>query len=89
LRLPYASVRNPEDLFNDEQLLARGYFHEVEHPELGRTFRYPGSPYLFTGSQWRVTRRPPLVGEHTGEVLSAELGMSAQELAALAAEGVV
>ena len=54
LRLPYASVRNPEDLLDDEQLLARGYFHEVEHPELGRTFRYPGAPYLFNGSPWRV-----------------------------------
>lgn len=89
LRLPYASVRNPEDLFGDEQLLARGYFHEVEHPELGRTFRYPGAPYLFNGSPWRVTRRPPLLGEHSGEILGGELGMSAQELAALAAQGVI
>ena len=89
LRLPYASVRKPEDLFDDEQLLARGYFHEVEHPELGRTFRYPGAPYLFTGSPWRVTRRPPLVGEHTGEILGGELGLGTEELAALAAEGVI
>jgi crotonobetainyl-CoA:carnitine CoA-transferase CaiB-like acyl-CoA transferase len=36
-----------------------------------------------------VTRRPPLVGEHTGEILGGELGMSAEELAALAAEGVI
>ena len=89
LRLPYASVRSPENLFDDEQLLARGYFQEVEHPELGRTFRYPGAPYLFTGSPWQVMRRPPLVGEHTGEILGGELGMSAEELAALAAEGVI
>ena len=89
LRLPYASVRSPENLFDDEQLLARGYFQEVEHPELGRTFRYPGAPYLFNDSPWRVTRRPPLLGEHTGEILRGELGMSAEELAALAAEGVI
>jgi benzylsuccinate CoA-transferase BbsE subunit len=89
LRLPYAALRNPEDLLADEQLLARGYFHEVEHPELGRTFRYPGAPYLFTGSPWRVTRRPPLVGEHTGEILGGELGLGAEELAALAADGVI
>ncbi|HVB79167.1 MAG TPA: CoA transferase [Candidatus Binataceae bacterium] len=89
LRLPYASVRNPEDLFGDEQLLARGYFREVEHPELGRTFRYPRAPYLFTDSPWRVTRRPPLVGEHSGEILGGELGMDTEELAALAAEGVI
>ncbi|HZO81436.1 MAG TPA: CoA transferase [Candidatus Binataceae bacterium] len=89
LRLPYASVRNPEELFDDEQLRARGYFHEVEHPELGRSFRYPGAPYFFNGSPWRIRRRPPLVGEHTGEILAGELGMNAQELAALAAEGVI
>jgi crotonobetainyl-CoA:carnitine CoA-transferase CaiB-like acyl-CoA transferase len=89
LRLPFASVRSPENLFDDEQLLARGYFKEVEHPELDRTFRYPGAPYIFSDSPWRVARRPPLLGEHTGEILRGELGMSAEELAALAAEGVI
>src|SRR5271163_3309601 len=80
LRLPYATVRNPEALFADEQLAARGYFVDVEHPELGRTFRYPGAPYLFSGSPWRVTRRPPLLGEHTHEVLHGELGLTHDEL---------
>jgi crotonobetainyl-CoA:carnitine CoA-transferase CaiB-like acyl-CoA transferase len=89
LRLPYASVRNPEELFTDEQLKARAWFQEVEHPELGRKFRYPGAPYLCSGSPWRIRRRPPLVGEHTGEILRGELGMSADELAALAVEGVI
>jgi benzylsuccinate CoA-transferase BbsE subunit len=89
LRLPYASIRDPEDLFNDEQLLARGYFHEVEHPELGRTIRYPGAPYLFGATPWRITRRPALMGEHTDEVLRGELGISAEEVAVLAAEGVI
>jgi benzylsuccinate CoA-transferase BbsE subunit len=89
LRLPYASVRNLEELPDDEQLKARGYFHDVEHPELGRTIRYPGAPYLFSSSPWRVWRRPPLLGEHTREILSGELGISAQELAVLMAQGVI
>ena len=79
LRLPYATVRPPEALFDDEQLAERGYFVEVEHPELGRTFRYPGAPYLFNGTPWRVTRRPPLVGEHTGEILRDELAMAPED----------
>ena len=82
LRLPYATVRPPEALFEDEQLAARGYFVEVEHPELGRTFRYPGAPYLFNGTPWRLYRRPPLVGEHTAEVLG-EMGIGAEEVATL------
>jgi crotonobetainyl-CoA:carnitine CoA-transferase CaiB-like acyl-CoA transferase len=89
LRLPYASVRGPEALFDDEQLAARGYFVEVEHPELGRCFRYPGAPYFFNGSPWQVYRRPPLLGEHTIEVLRDELGALSDELAVLAAEGII
>jgi benzylsuccinate CoA-transferase BbsE subunit len=89
LRLPYATVRNPEALLDDEQLSARGYFVEVEHPELGRTFRYPGAPYVFNGSPWRVRRRPPLVGEHTSEILREELGLDPDEIAALIAEGII
>jgi benzylsuccinate CoA-transferase BbsE subunit len=89
LRLPYATVRNPEMLLADEQLTARGYFVEVEHPELGRSFRYPGAPYLMNGSPWRVYRRPPLRGEHTAEILCDELGLDAAEVATLAAEGII
>jgi crotonobetainyl-CoA:carnitine CoA-transferase CaiB-like acyl-CoA transferase len=89
LRLPYATVRKPEELFEDEQLAARGYFVEVEHPELGRKIHYPGAPYVFNGSPWRVYRRPPLVGEHTAEILHGELGLAQDNLAALAAEGII
>jgi crotonobetainyl-CoA:carnitine CoA-transferase CaiB-like acyl-CoA transferase len=89
LRLPYATVRSPEALFDDEQLLARRYFVAVDHPELGRTFRYPGAPYLFNGSPWRVYRRPPLVSEHTTEILQQELGFSSDHLAALTAGGII
>jgi benzylsuccinate CoA-transferase BbsE subunit len=89
LRQPYATVRRPEALFDDEQLAARGFFIEVDHPELGRKFRYPGAPYVFNGTPWRVYRRPPLVGEHTGAILRDDLGIDPQQAAALAAEGVI
>ncbi len=89
LRLPFATVRRPEALFDDDQLAARGYFVAVEHPELGRSFRYPGAPYLFNGSPWRVYRRPPLTGEHTVEILRGELNLDPGELPMLAAEGII
>jgi benzylsuccinate CoA-transferase BbsE subunit len=88
LRLPYAIPRSINDLPGDEQLAARGYFVEVEHPELQRKFRYPGAPYLFGRTPWRVYRRPPLLGEHNREVLGDDLGITPQELAVLRAEGV-
>ena len=89
LRQPYAIVQRPEALFDDEQLDARGFFAEVEHPELGRSFLYPGAPYLFNGTPWRAYRRPPLLGEHTGEILRDELQIDSDEMAALRAEGVI
>ena len=89
LRLPYATVRTPEALFDDEQLRARGYFVSVEHPELARTFYYPGAPYLFNGTPWRVYRRPPLVGEHSSEILKQELGLDTDEIAALISEVII
>jgi crotonobetainyl-CoA:carnitine CoA-transferase CaiB-like acyl-CoA transferase len=89
LRLPYAAVRELDELISDEQLLARDYFVEVEHPELGRTFRYPGAPCVFSATPARVYRRPPLVGEHTSDILGRELGMDAAELAVMFAQGVI
>jgi crotonobetainyl-CoA:carnitine CoA-transferase CaiB-like acyl-CoA transferase len=89
LRLPYGVVQWPDKLLEDEQLAARGYFVDVEHPELGSTFRYPGAPYVFGGTPWRLYRRPPLLGEHTVSILMDELGLSADELAVLGHEGVI
>ncbi len=63
-------VYAPEDVLEDPHFIARGFRVEVEHPELGRTFTYPGAPIRFTQSPWRIQRRPPLVGEHTAEVLA-------------------
>ena len=60
----------PEDVIADPHFVARGFPTAVEHPELGRSFVYPGAPYAFRGSPWAISRRPPLPGEHTDEVLA-------------------
>jgi benzylsuccinate CoA-transferase BbsE subunit len=88
-RIPYAMVRPPEALVDDPQLKARGFFPAVKHPELGRTFQYPGGPFFFTKTPWRISRRPPLLGEHNEEVYRKALGMSARQVAALREAGVI
>lgn len=88
-RIPYAMVRPPEALVDDPQLSAREFFPTVEHPELGRTFRYPGGPFFFTAAPWRIARRPPLLGEHNAEVYKGELGVSEVRLAELVNTGVI
>jgi len=81
-------VYAPEEAFEDPHFRARGYAVEVPHPELGRTIAYPGAPYRFEKSPWRISRRAPRLGEHTAEVL-APLGVDAAALAGLRARGVV
>jgi crotonobetainyl-CoA:carnitine CoA-transferase CaiB-like acyl-CoA transferase len=69
-RLPYAAVVAPEVLAANPQLKDRGFFVPVHHAELGMTLTYPGAPYVFSRTPWRIRRRPPRLGEHTAEVLS-------------------
>jgi crotonobetainyl-CoA:carnitine CoA-transferase CaiB-like acyl-CoA transferase len=88
LGMTWGSVRQPEDWLDDPQAKARAFFVEVEHPEIGRTLTYPGAPYKFMGSPWRIQRRAPLLGEDNGEVYGA-LGLSAADLTALREGGVI
>ena len=48
--LPWGGVRSLDEIINDQHFRDRGFFTEVEHPELGRRFIYPG------GAHRRLTR---------------------------------
>lgn len=61
-------MASPEEVLDDEHFVARGFPVEVEHAELGRRVVYPGAPFVAHGSPWRISRRPPRVGEHHDEV---------------------
>jgi crotonobetainyl-CoA:carnitine CoA-transferase CaiB-like acyl-CoA transferase len=81
-------IYSPEEALEDPHFRARGFPVEVEHPELGRSFRYPGAPYRFEKTPWRISRRAPLLGEHEAEVLG-EIGLDADAIAKLRADGVL
>ena len=83
MRLYLGAVRAPEQLLDDAHLSDRGFWKEVAHPELGRSFVYPGEAAIYNGSPWQITRRAPLIGEHNAEILCGELGLSAGELTVL------
>ena len=77
-------VATPGDLLDHPQLKARDYFKELDHPELGESVAYPG---VFVkdqaGDGVQLRRRPPLIGEHNGEIYQGEMGLSPHQLAAL------
>ena len=82
-------VYNARDSLEDEQLRQRQYFVQVPHAELGATLTYAGAPWKLSRTPWRLRRRAPLLGEHTREILSGELGLDDAELNALRQEGVI
>jgi crotonobetainyl-CoA:carnitine CoA-transferase CaiB-like acyl-CoA transferase len=79
----WGAVRAPEALLDDAHLQDRGFWKQVEHPELGRSFTYPGEAAIYNGSPWRISRRAPLAGEHNTEILCGELGLSSDEVSML------
>ncbi len=79
--VPTGPVLDLEQVFADPQVLARQMLVELEHPQLG-TFKTTGLPVKLADSPGRIERRPPLLGEHTDEVLG-EAGFSASEIAEL------
>jgi crotonobetainyl-CoA:carnitine CoA-transferase CaiB-like acyl-CoA transferase len=87
--LAWTAVRAPSELLDDAHLHERGFFVEVEHPELRRSFTYPGAPFVMRGTPWRFRRRAPLLGEDNVAVFHRELGVSLERLNALAETGVI
>ncbi|MEA2627160.1 MAG: hypothetical protein QOD06_3205, partial [Candidatus Binatota bacterium] len=69
-RVPCAPVFDMAMLLASDHLAARGFFVDIDHPDAGR-LRYPGAPYKFSRTPWRVVRPAPRLGEHQLEV-SAE-----------------
>jgi crotonobetainyl-CoA:carnitine CoA-transferase CaiB-like acyl-CoA transferase len=87
--VPAEPVDSPCDIDHNEQMLARGFWEEVDHPVVGRQ-RYPGWPMRLSGGSGSRYRSPaPLLGQQTEEILSEELGLSAEELADLRAANVI
>ena len=84
LKLPWGVVWAPSDLLDEPHHHDRGFFVQVEHPELGERFTYPGAPYIFQKTPWRIRRRAPLLGEDNLAIYHQELGLPIDRLNALA-----
>jgi crotonobetainyl-CoA:carnitine CoA-transferase CaiB-like acyl-CoA transferase len=87
-QVPAGKVRKVSEAFTDQPELAGAMVAEVPHPELGRV-KVVRSPMRFSASSLAEPNHPPLLGEHTAEVLQQVLGLALAEIAALHREGVL
>jgi benzylsuccinate CoA-transferase BbsF subunit len=86
--VPAGVVADPRSLMeNDRQLRHRGYWQRLDHPEL-KEATYTSPPFRVDGERVELSR-PPLIGEHTDEVLGGILGYDAARIAALRALGTI
>jgi formyl-CoA transferase len=85
--VPAAPVNAVDQVFADPQVLARQMALDVPHPTIGN-LRMVGSPLKMASLKERPFVAPPLLGEHTEEVL-LQLGLQKSEIEALRVEGVI
>jgi len=73
-------VSNTKDIMENKQLEARDFWQPVQHPELLTSIVYPGAIFKATETDWRISSRAPLIGEHNTDIYENELSFSRDEL---------
>ncbi|KAF2847581.1 caib/baif family protein-like protein, partial [Plenodomus tracheiphilus IPT5] len=86
--MPYAAVNNVKQTMEHEHVLARGMIEEVEHKACGKV-KLVNHPVKYSRVEPKIRSAPPLLGEHTDEVLKGLLGLGEGEVRGLREQGVV
>ena len=88
LGVPCGPLNDLKQVFNDPHVKARGVEIRIPHPRAG-SIPALANPARLSATPPTYDRPPPLLGEHTREVLSTVLGLSDQDVDQLAAEGII
>ena len=86
--MPAGPVNTLDAVFADPQTLARGMLVEMPHPT-ANTMRLAGSPLNLSATPVQMRLPPPLLGEHTDEILASALGFDESTIANLRQVGAV
>ena len=86
--VPVGPVQDIAEVANDPQVNHREMFVELPHPVLGQV-KFTGNPIKMSRTPSGPRRVPPQLGEQTSEVLTADVGLSPEDVAELFNEGVV
>ena len=87
-RVPCAPVNKFSDALSDEQVLHRNMVVEVFHPE-GGSVNMPGNPVKLSQNSEEIFTPPPLLGQHTQEILESLNGYTKEQIESLIEEGVI
>ena len=85
--VPCSPINTIPQVFEDEQVRHRGMLLDIAHPSAGSVPQIR-SPMRFAQAALSFDKAPPLLGQHTDEVL-AELGFDAQQISAWNSAGVI
>ncbi len=86
--VPCGPINNLEQIFDDPHVQARGARREVEHPVSGMVPTV-ANPIRMSESPIEYDRAPPVLGQHTDEVLGELIGLDGAEIARLRKGGIV
>ena len=85
--VPAASINTLDEVFADPQVREYGFPVEIEHPKMGK-MKLVGNAVDMSRTPPRIDRPPPILGEHTEEILTS-LGYDGSTIASLRDEGVI
>ena len=88
IRVPAGPILRPDEALAHPQTLAAGMLISMQHPIIGE-FQGVGSPYHLSRTPVAGYDAAPLLGANTDELLSEELGLSEEQLAALREDGAI
>ena len=86
--IPCGDIKSVKDVCTDPHVLAREMVQELKHPSTG-SIKVTGIPIKLSDTPGTLETPPPLLGEHSEEILSAELGFSKEEIEKLRQDGVI
>lgn len=86
--VPCGPINTIDQVFADPQVQHRGLRVEMPHP-LAPALPMVANPVRFSASPVHYRHAPPLLGQHTDEILTQELGLDAAALAALRHRGII
>ncbi len=86
--VPCGPINNFEEVFDNEQVKARGVQIHVPHPTAG-TMKLVASPMRLSETPVEVRMAPPTLGQHTDEILQERLSLDSNAIAALQEKGII